>query len=104
MSQHESGVGKDARVVLRDLERMPSKFDGLVPGSLRLFGPAVSDDRHVADRRQGQRRAVMPIDRDRLLEQSQGFKDPLFCYWKEGCERAQVEIVGGKVDRLSRGG
>ena len=46
----------------------------------------------------------MPIDRDRLLEQSQSLENPLFRYWKEGRKRAQVEIVGGEVGRRPRGG
>ena len=46
----------------------------------------------------------MPIDRDRLLEQSQSFENPLFRYRKERRKRAQVEIVGGEVGRRPRGG
>ena len=49
-------------------------------------------------------RPVMPIDRDRLLEQSQSLENPLFRYWKEDRKRAQVEIVGGEVGRRPRGG
>src|SRR5207248_10073379 len=46
----------------------------------------------------------MPIDRDRLFEQSEGLENPLSCYWIEGRERAQVEIVRGEVGRRPRGG
>jgi len=66
--QHKAGVGKDAWVVLPDLERLPSEIAGLAAGYLRLFGPAISDEVHVTDRRPGKRRPVMPIDGDRLLE------------------------------------
>src|SRR5260370_23257010 len=81
LSQHESGVGEDARVVLCHLERLPSEIAGPAAGRLRLFGPAVSDEGHGADRRPGQRRPVAPIDRNRLLEQSQTLENPPFCYW-----------------------
>ena len=70
------------------LERLPSKIDGLAAVCLRRFGPAVSDELQVADRRPGQCRPVMPIDPDRLLKQSQSFDNPLFCYRIEGRKRA----------------
>jgi len=70
LSQHESCVGEDAGVVLSHLERLPSEIAGLAAGCLRLFGPAVIDEPQMADRRPGQYRPVMPIDRDRLLAQS----------------------------------
>ena len=41
----EGGVGEDARVVLRRLERLPSKIDGLAAVRLRRFGPAVMTSR-----------------------------------------------------------
>ena len=41
ISQHEGGVGEDARVVLPRLERLPSKIAGLAASCLRLLGPAV---------------------------------------------------------------
>src|SRR5262245_51514445 len=62
--QDEGGVDEYARVVLSRLERLPREFDGLATGCLRLFGPAVSDNGHVTERRPGQRGTVMPIDRD----------------------------------------
>ena len=102
--QHEGGVGEDARVVLRHLERLPSKIDGLAAVCLRLFGPAVTDEPQVADRRPGQCRPVMRIDRDRLLKQSQSLENPLFRYRKEDRKRAQIEIVGGEIGRRPRGG
>ncbi len=46
----------------------------------------------------------MPIDRDRLFEQSQSLENPLFRYRIEGRKRAQIEIVGGEVGRRPRGG
>jgi tetratricopeptide (TPR) repeat protein len=46
----------------------------------------------------------MPIDRDRLLEQSQSLENALFCYWKEGRKRAQIEVVSGEVGRRPCGG
>src|SRR5215469_8512889 len=39
----------------------------------------------------------MPIDEDRLLEQSQSLKGPLSCYWKEDRNRTQIEIVGREI-------
>src|SRR6266478_4101086 len=39
----------------------------------------------------------MPVDRNRLIEQSQSLENPIFCYRIEGCKRAQVEIVGAEV-------
>ena len=58
----------------------------------------------MADRCVGQCRSVTRIERDRLLEQSQGLDDPLFRYRKEDRKRAQVEIVGGEIARRPRGG
>src|SRR5262245_13106183 len=52
-SQHVGAIGEDARVVLPHIERLPSEIDGLARGCLRRFGPAVSDDRHMTDRRPG---------------------------------------------------
>jgi len=43
-SQYKGGVGKDARVVLRRLERLPRKITGLAAGCLGLFGPSVIDE------------------------------------------------------------
>ena len=53
ISQHEGGVGEDGRVVLPDLERLPSKIDALAAICLRLLGPAVKDEPAVAERRPG---------------------------------------------------
>src|SRR5271165_1709905 len=88
--QHKAGVDKDARVVLPRLERLPSEVDGLAAGCFRLFGPAVSDEVHMTDRRPRKRRPVMPIDSDRLLEQPQSVEGPLSCYWIKCPPRAQV--------------
>jgi hypothetical protein len=46
----------------------------------------------------------MPIDRDRLLEQSQSLANPVFRVWKEDRKRAQVEVVGAEVGGQPRGG
>ena len=43
VSQHIGGVDEDARVVLRRLERPPSKLYALATACLRRFCPAVSD-------------------------------------------------------------
>src|SRR6266851_9235408 len=42
--QHLGGIGEDARVVLRHLERLSSEIAALAAGCLRLFGPAVIDE------------------------------------------------------------
>src|SRR6266550_685643 len=81
--QHLGGIGEDSRVVLRLLECLPGKIAGLPMGYCRLFGPTLNDKPQVAVRGQRGRRSVMPIDCDRLLEQSLRLDDPLFGYWKE---------------------
>src|SRR5438132_13860568 len=68
--EHLGGIGKDARVVLRHLQRLPSKIAGLAAGCLRLFGPAFDDEPQAAVCRPGECRSVMRIDCDRLVEQS----------------------------------
>jgi hypothetical protein len=68
------------------------KIDRLAAGFRRVFDPAVSDKLHVADRGPGQCRPVIPIDGDRLLEQSQSPEYPFSRYRKEDRKRAQVEI------------
>src|SRR5260370_23893510 len=78
--QHECGIGKDARVVLCHLERLPGKIAGLATVRLRLFGPAVIAEPVMTVRRPRQCRPVMRIDRDRLNEQSQSLEHPLFRY------------------------
>src|SRR6266404_1020069 len=90
--QHEGGVGEDARVVLRHLERLPGKIVGLTTTCLRLFGPTVSDEVQLADRRPRKCRPVTGIDRDRLFKQSQSLDESLLRYGVESRERAQVEI------------
>src|SRR6266404_1722187 len=102
--QHKAGVDKDARVVLPRLERLPSEIAGLAAGCLQLFGPAVSDEVHMTDRRPRKRRPVMPIDSDRLLEQFQSIEGPLSCYWIKGSARTEVEVVGAEVGRRPGGG
>ena len=82
MSQHLGGVSEDAGVILPHIERLPSKIAALAAASRWVFGPAVSDEARVAVRRPGKRQPVMLIDRDRLLEQSQSFENPLFRYRK----------------------
>src|SRR4029077_7028262 len=96
-TQCVGSVGEDGRVVLPSRERSASKIDTLAAGWPRVFGPAVSDDRHLAHRRPDKRRPVMPIDRDRLLEQTQSLENPVFRSRGKGGKRAQVEIVGGKI-------
>src|SRR5712672_3299163 len=85
--QREGGVGEDARVVVRRLERMPSKVAGLAVGRLQLLGPAFSNELDVAVSRPGKRGPVMRINRDRLFEQSQGLENSPFCCWKEDRKR-----------------
>jgi hypothetical protein len=57
----------------------------------------------VAHRRQGKCRPVTRIDRDRPFEQSHSLDKPLLSYREERGERAQIEIVGGKVVRRAAG-
>ncbi len=102
IGQNKGGVGQDARVVPRHLERLPGKIDRFA-GGLRLFGPALSDEPHLAHRRQGQRRTAVPVDRYRLMEQFQSLEKPLFGYWIIGRKRAQIEIVGSEVMRRTGG-
>src|SRR5260370_3733948 len=49
-------------------------------------------------------RAVIPVDRDRLLKQSQSLKNPIFCYGIEGSKGAEIEIVGVKIGGRASGG
>ena len=88
--QHEGGVGEDAWVILRHLERLPSKIDGLTAISV---GPAVDGEPPVAHRGPGKCRPVMGIDRDRLFKQSQSLDESLLRYGVESRERARVEII-----------
>jgi hypothetical protein len=102
--QHEGGVGEDARVVLRHLERLPSEIAGLAAGRLRRFGPAVSDELQVTDRRPGECSPVKPIDRDCTFEQSHSLVNALFRCRKADRKRAQIEVVGAEVGGRPRGG
>src|SRR4029077_950946 len=77
--QHLSSIGENARVVLRYLKRLPSEIAGPAAACLRVFGPALSDEPHVALRRPRECRSIMRIDRDCLLEQSPRPDHPLFC-------------------------
>ena len=97
VSQHQGGVDEDGLVVLRRLERLPSETDGVATGCVRVFGPAVLDEPEMADR-PGKRRTVMPIDGDRLIEQSQSLGNPVFGYRIEHCKRSEVEIVGAETE------
>ena len=103
ISQHVGGVSQNARVVLRRLERPPSEIDALAAVWFRRFGPAVNDEPHVAVRRPGECWPIMPIDPDRLLEQSQGLEHPLSRYRIEDGKRTQVEIIGAEVGCRPRG-
>src|SRR5690348_13842485 len=98
------GVSEDARVVLPHLKRLPGKVSGLAAGCLRIFGSSVNDETQMADRRPRKCRPVVVIDRERLSKQSQSLDNPLFRYRKEDRKRAQVEVVGGEIGRLPRGG
>src|SRR5262249_14482507 len=91
--QDEGPAREAPRVILPHLERPPSKLPSPAPGCFRLFDPAVSDEVPVAVRRPGECGSVMPIDRDRLLKQSQSLDNLLFPDWKESRKRAQIEIV-----------
>src|SRR5215831_1193319 len=102
LTQHESGVREDARVVLPRLERTPGKIYALAAGCLRRFGPTVSDEPQVADRCPGECRPVMRIDHDRLFEQAQSPENPLSCYRIKGGKRTQIEIIGAEIGRLPR--
>jgi hypothetical protein len=75
ISEYKSGVGENARIVPRHLKRPPSEIDAA--RVLGLFGPALSNEPHLAHRRQGQRRTTAPIDRYRLLEQFESFEKSL---------------------------
>src|SRR5205807_7123858 len=99
MRQHEGGVGEDARIILRRLERLPGKIDCLATICLRRLSPSLSNEVSVAYRHPGERWPVVLINRDRLFEQSQNLGHPLSRYWKEDRKRTQVEIVGGEVGR-----
>src|SRR5882724_6994840 len=97
--RHLGGIGKDTRVVLRHLQRLPSKIAGLAAGCLRLFGPAFDDEPQVAVCCPGECRSVMWIDCDRLVEQSLCLDYALSRYRKERSKRAQVQIVSAEVSR-----
>jgi hypothetical protein len=101
--QHEGGVGEDARVVLGYLECLPSEIAGLAAVRLRLFGPAVNDEPQMADRRPRQCRAVMGIDGDCPLQQSQSIENPLLRVRIVHCKCAKVEIISAQVARRAIG-
>ena len=67
-SQHLRGVGEYTWVVLSHFERLASQFDGLTTGCLHILRPAVSDERHMTDRRPDKSRSIMPIDCYRPFE------------------------------------
>src|SRR5713101_1664672 len=67
VSQHLGGIGEGRRIVLRCLERLSGKIDGLATNCLRRCGPAGHNELSAAYRRPGKGRPVMRIDRDRLI-------------------------------------
>ena len=102
ISQHEGRVGQDARVVLAPLRAPAGQDRCLSTVRLRVFGPAVIDEPHVANRGPGECRPVMPIDRDRLFEQSQRLEEPALSSLEKGRKRAQIEVVGGRDRSVGR--
>src|SRR5229473_5287447 len=57
--QHVGDVSEDVRVVMRHLERLPRKIDGLAAICLWCFSPAINGDPPVAHRRPGKCRTIM---------------------------------------------
>src|SRR5271166_4817015 len=104
LRQHKGRDGEDFRIVLPLLERPTSQIGRLAAGRLRVFGPSVVEEPQVTDRSPGQCWPVMPIDRDRLVQQAQSLKNLLFSYSIERRERTQIEVVGAEVGRRPRGG
>ena len=60
---------EDTGVVIGEPKRMPGEIDPLTAVQVRVVGPAVDVQIHMAVRRQRERRAVMRIVLDRLPEQ-----------------------------------
>ena len=71
-------LARDARVVVRHLERPAGRIATAFAAGIASGASAqlVPDEPPMADRRQRQCRAVMPIDFDRLLEQIPGPRQP----------------------------
>src|SRR5262249_55277131 len=101
--QHLCGVGKGPRLVLRDLQRLPCKVDGVATAGLGYFGPTIIDQPHLAERRQGERQLVPSIDRNRLLEETERLGNVLSRYWTESRKCAQAQIVSAKVSSRAVG-
>src|ERR1700730_7071184 len=95
--QHKGGDDENARVVLSDLECLPSKLDAAAAEFLRFCGPAVIDKPHVAVRHPGKCRAKLPIYGNRPLKKSQRLDNAFLCYRKIDRKRAQIEIISVEV-------
>src|SRR5260370_23502808 len=67
MSQHESGDGEDAGVVLRHLQRLPGEIAALAAGCPRFLDPTVNDEPQMAFPRPGKSKPPIPTDRARLV-------------------------------------
>src|SRR5215472_4922990 len=103
IGEYEGGVGEDARIVPSHLERLPGEIDALASGILRRVSPALSDEPHVAHRRQGQSRTAVRINCYRSFQQFEGIEEPLSCYRVINRQRTQIQIVGSNVARRTSG-
>jgi hypothetical protein len=96
-SEDHCRTGNYIGIVAGDLQRPSCKIDGLVASRSRIFGPAVIDELHMAGRCESNRRPIVPIDGDRLLEQSQSLENRLLRHGIEDRKRTEVAIVGAEI-------
>ena len=83
-------AGNYTRIVGDDLQGPACEIDGLAARCRRIFRPAIIDELHMAGHRKGKRRPIMPIDGDRVLEQSESFENSLFRHGMEDQKRPEI--------------
>ena len=102
IGQGESGIDNNVRIVTSAFQGSLRKIDSLTAVPHGVGARSIYAEPVTAHRGPGESRPIARIARDRLLQQTERFRD-LPCRRPDHCMSAQEEIVSSEVGRRAVG-
>ena len=100
--QGEGGIDDDVRIVTGDFQGSPRGIDALAAVFLGVGARSIHDEPVTAHRGPSKSGPIVRIARDRLLQQTERFRD-FSCRRPDQRMSAQIEIVSRQVGRRATG-
>src|SRR5215469_8900072 len=97
IAEQEARISQHHGVVSTRLKRLPGQSHSMPPVNREIVGPIVEGDCEVAHSRQGERRSITWITRDRLLEEAERSHHALPLKGIPLLSGLQIQVIGSHI-------